>query len=107
MPDLDALRDRYLDLTREALPARAAAEGWPLRFDHCFMRVVLDDVFGGVWYDHVEGRPAYRHLDADALRAAIAVAESILDEGEPRLRALDAQSLRFRGKRPKPAPRRA
>lgn len=92
---------RYLELTRERLPARARAEGWPLRFDHCFQRVVLDHAVHGRWYDHVDGRPALAHLSSAQLAAARAVAERIDREGVGLLCELDAQSLRWRGKPPK------
>ncbi|MEM1127966.1 MAG: hypothetical protein AAGI71_15060 [Bacteroidota bacterium] len=96
---LDTLRARYLHLTCEVLPARAAEAGhWPVRHDHCFMRIVLDHVFEGAWYDHVSGRPAYRHLTADELRRAVALAEAIEAEGADRLRPMNRQSLRWRGK---------
>jgi hypothetical protein len=101
VPDEEALRRRWLVLTRERLPARARAERWPLRLDHCFQRVLLDQVCGGRWYDHVSGRPAYRHLDGARLAAAVALGERLEREGEPLLRRLDEDSLRWRGKAPK------
>lgn len=100
----EALQQRWLDLTRGVLPGRAAAERWPLRADHCFQRVVLDAVCGGRWYDHVEGRPAYRTLDEARLRAAVLLAERLADEADARslLQDLDAASLAWRGKPAKP-----
>lgn len=98
-----ALQQRWLDFTRHQLPQRARAEQWFLRDDHCFQRVVLDAVCGGRWYDHIEGRPAYRHLDDDRLRAAVALAERLAgdEDAHDLLRDLDADSLRYRGKRPR------
>ena len=103
MSDADALRARWLTLTREELPARARERGWFLRLDHCFQRVLLDQICGGRWYDRIEGRPAYRHLDPERLAAAVALGERLAQEGEPLLRRLDADSLRWRGKPPKRA----
>ena len=51
-------RARWLDLTRVTLPALAAVHHWPIRLDHCFMRVLLDNAVGGVWH-HVIPRPAH------------------------------------------------
>ena len=88
------------------LPARAAREGWALRRNHCFGRVLLDDAVGGSWYDVLDRRhAAYRQLDDERLAHAIAQGERLLHEGDPLLRELDAQSLRWRGKPPKAAPR--
>lgn len=95
--DLSALRAEYDRKVHHALPARAREAGdWPIRADHCFARVVLDSVFGDVWYDHVDGRPAYEHLTADELRAAIDVADRMLDGGRPVVAELNANSLRRR-----------
>jgi hypothetical protein len=95
--DLTALRERYRTLVDEQLPAAARrAEGWPIHRDHCFARVVLDNVFEGVWYDHVDGRPAYEHLSADELKTAIDTAERMLQSGAPLVAQLNEQSLRWR-----------
>jgi tRNA U54 and U55 pseudouridine synthase Pus10 len=95
--DLSALRAGYDRKVHRTLPARAREAGdWPIRADHCFARVVLDAVFGDVWDDHVEGRPAYRHLSADELRAAIDIADRMLDGGRPVVVELNANSLRRR-----------
>lgn len=98
---IEELRRRWLGLTRQALPRRAAAEGWPLRADHCFQRVLLDAACGGRWYDAVAGRPAYLHLDQERLQQAVLLAERLAVEPEARalLIELDDRSLRWRGKR--------
>ena len=97
---MDPLQIRWLALTRAHLPARARAEHWPLRADHCFQRVILDAVCGGRWYDHVPGRPAYRHLGSPRLEAAVALAERLATAPDalPLLGTLDAESLTYRGK---------
>ena len=95
-PGRPALLARWLDLTRRVLPGMAAAEGWPIRLDHCFMRVCLDAAFGRPWHEAVR-RPAVRHMtDADLARA-VAVAERIA-AAPLLLPGLDAESLRLRGK---------
>ena len=98
------LRTRWLQVTRRDLPQRAEAECWPLRADHCFQRVLLDAVCEGRWYDHVAGRPAYLHLDVERLTRAVALADRLATEpaAVELLERLDAQSLRWRGKQPKP-----
>ena len=94
---MDDLRDRYLHLTREALPARASEEpGWPVRFDHCFMRIALDNAVGGRWTDTVP-KPAYKNLTPEQLERAVGAAERMLDGGPEVARELNARSLRWRG----------
>ncbi|MBL6077604.1 hypothetical protein JMJ56_06270 [Belnapia sp. T18] len=95
-PHRTALEARWLALTREVLPGMAAAEGWPIRLDHCFMRVCLDAAIGRPWSEAVR-RPAIRHLTEPQLAAAVAIAERI--QAEPALLpGLNRQSLRYRGK---------
>jgi hypothetical protein len=100
---IDELRHRWLSLTRQDVPARAEAEQWALRADHCFQRVILDAVCEGRWYDHVTGRPAYRHLDEHRLALAVSLAQQLATDPDGRqlCERLDAQSLSWRGKSPK------
>ena len=90
-----ALEARWLTLTREALPGVAAERDWPVRFDHCFARILLDNACDGVWYDRVTARPAYRHASDDILSAAVALGEAAL-AGSADLPALNARSLDHR-----------
>ena len=96
---------RYRELVRGELPRRARDEGWVVRDDHCFGRIVLDSTVGGCWYDVLDRRrsPAFTQLDDEQLATAVALAERVLAEGDPLLRKLDAQSLAWRNKRPKRA----
>ncbi len=74
----------------------AAAQGWPIRLDHCFMRVCLDHAIGRRW-DEAVGRPAVRHLTDAQLAHAVATAEAICRD-PALLRPLNAASLRMRGR---------
>ncbi|MFQ6551659.1 hypothetical protein AAD018_004840 [Aestuariibius insulae] len=91
-----ALEAQWLKLTREDLPA-AAKPDWPVRFDHCFQRILLDAACGGVWYDHIAKRPAYAHASDSVLTEAISLGQAVLD-GKADLSALNRQSLVWRGK---------
>lgn len=100
MTDTDdrlALERRWLRLTREILPAQAGQRGWPIRADHCFMRVLLDHAHGGRWTDHIAARPAYAHAGDAALARAVALGEAVA-AGRVDLAALNRQSLAWRGK---------
>jgi len=104
-PDRDDLLTRYRRLVLHELPLRARAERWVVTADHCFGRIVLDHAVGGRWYDVLDRRrsPAFAQLDDAQLAAAVRLAEQIESEGDPLLRRLDEQSLRWRGHSPKPA----
>ena len=96
--DLSELRAEYDRKVNRELPATARRrDGWPIRSDHCFGRVVLDNLFGDEWYDHVDGRPACEHLSAEALREAIDIADRMLEAGRPAVAELNENSLRWRG----------
>lgn len=86
-----------LDAAVARLVARAAAERWPIRADHCFLRIAYDNAVGAKW-DTVHAPPAWRSLPLDMLAEAVAVAHRIEAGGVPTLRTLNAVSLRLRGK---------
>jgi len=93
------LVDAYLHLTKEILPslAQSSRRDWPVREDHCFQRIVLDTICGGVWYEHLD-RPAYKNLTHDQAQRAANLCHEIA-EGHADLRQLNNQSLIWRGKR--------
>ena len=93
--DREALEARWLDLTRQALPEAARGRGWPVRLDHCFQRILLDHATGGVWYDAIGRRPAYRHAPEDVLARAVRAGEAVL-RGEADLAVLNRASLAAR-----------
>lgn len=96
-----ALLAEYRRLVRVELPAAARAGKWILRLDHCFARVILDTLFGGCWYDHLErrrDRSAESQLDAAQLTRAVALARKMLAGGDTEVHRLNAQSLMWRGK---------
>lgn len=96
------LVSRYRRLVLHELPCRAAAEHWVVRADHCFGRIVLDHTVGRCWYDVLDRTrsPAFAQLSDDQLATAVAIAEWIAEEGDPVLRRLNDQSLRWRGHPP-------
>lgn len=99
------LEARWLDLTRAALPALAGARRWPVRFDHCFARILLDNACEGVWYDQIAGRPAYRHAGDATLSRAVALGEAAFG-GTADLSELNRRSLDWRRARREGVPAR-
>ena len=93
----DDLAQRWLALTRHTLPGLGGQLRWPVRNDHCFQRILLDNACGGVWYDHIAGRPAYRHAPRETLAAAVALGEAVI-VGTEDLTELNRRSLAWRGK---------
>ncbi|WP_346292375.1 hypothetical protein [Sphaerothrix gracilis] len=102
MPEADqlqALRSRYLQLTNQVLPEAAKTRQFPVRFNHCFQRIILDNLFQTCWYEVLEkGKtPAYQQLSKSQLEAAIAIANSVLEQPDEYLAALNRKSLHWRG----------
>ena len=96
--ETDDLVSAYLHLTKEVLPAlaRKGRRNWPVSEDHCFQRIILDHICGGVWYEYLE-RPAYKNLTKDQVQRAVKLCEDIV-EGNVDLQKLNQQSLIWRGK---------
>lgn len=90
--------EQYLHLTRTVMPelAKTTKRCWPVRDDHCFQRIVLDTICGGVWYDHV-ARPAYKNLSLVQATLAVQLCHQIIAETRD-LDDLNARSLAWRGK---------
>ena len=74
------LIDDYMHLTKTLLPsmARSGERDWPVREDHCFQRIILDTICGGVWYEHLE-RPAYKNLTNEQAKTAVRLCHDIAD----------------------------
>ena len=101
-----ALLTEYRRLVRVELPTAARAGKWTLHLDHCFARVILDALFGGCWYDHLErrrGRSAESQLNLEQLTRAVTLARAMLTGGNAQVCRLLSQSLAWREKFSAPA----
>ena len=69
-----------MHLTKEVLPslAKKKSSDWPVHEDHCFQRIILDTICGGVWYEHLD-RPAYKHLTNEQAKLAVELCEDIIN----------------------------
>ena len=94
----DEARLEYLRWTNVLLPSIAVKRGFPVIKNHCFQRIVLDNLFGGCWYDFLEeGKiPAYRQLSLEQLQAAIVIAQGLSDSPIEHIQALNAKSMQWR-----------
>lgn len=91
-----SLTEQYLDLVNHQLPAAAQQGGYPVRFNHCFARIILDNVCGCPWYQVIE-KPAYRHMTEAQMQQAIALAHTFLTDPQACFTA-NHKSLQYRGK---------
>jgi O-6-methylguanine DNA methyltransferase len=104
MSDLEALREEWKTLYSQTLPKLAknrdpAQSKWPVTLDHCFARIILDNVIGegARQWDSVIKKPAVKNMSETQLRDAISLGEQIM-KGEMDLVELDQISLMARGK---------
>jgi hypothetical protein len=99
--DITALRDRYLELTNRTLPELAKQRSFPVRYNHCFQRIILDNLFGRCWYEALDRQagPAYQQLTVEQLRQAITIAEMMIEQPDDYIHQLNQNSLQWRGKR--------
>ena len=98
------MRASWRDLVERRMPEAARAD-WPVRFDHCFARILLDNACGRPWRETV-APPAWRHMPATTLAQALALGERVL-RGEADLHLLNQRSLVLRGKALSPLERGA
>jgi hypothetical protein len=92
------LIQRYLALTKDSLPAMALSNGanWPIHSDHCFQRIVLDNIVGDAWYIYISS-PAYLNMTEAQLKRSIDLCESLLN-GSANIHLLQKRSLNWRKK---------
>jgi len=94
------LRSQYLELVNRKLPQQAKERQFPVRFNHCFARIILDNLFQCCWYEKIDRQKgaAYKQLSVAELQGAIAIAEKIISSPDSYIRELNQNSLRWRGK---------
>jgi hypothetical protein len=100
------LIQEYLTLTRDVMPllaqqvkveqGKGSTKKWPVRHDHCFQRIVLDNICEGAWYEFIKS-PAYQHLNATQAKAAVLLCRRIIN-GQVDLTQLNEYSLKWRQK---------
>ena len=88
-----------MKFTKEVMPSMAIDKqlNWPVKYDHCFQRIVLDNICNGCWYNRLK-RPAYKHLSKNQALKAVKLCEEIIS-GNADLHALNSQLLIWCGKK--------
>ena len=98
MQDTEALREALRHQANVEFPAAAKAGGYPIRFNHCFLRVVYDNLFGAQWQTVLpQGKPAIRQLTAAQLERALEIGQAVIDDKATCVE-LNRRSLDWRGK---------
>jgi len=73
MAGIEELRSQYLELVNRELPQQAKERQFPVRFNHCFARIILDNLFQRCWYEKIDRKKgaAYKQLSAEELEKAL------------------------------------
>ncbi|MGV2831810.1 hypothetical protein [Myxosarcina sp. GI1(2024)] len=98
--NIEQLRKKYLKLVNEQLAAQAKKRDFPVSLNHCFARIILDNLFNCCWYEAIDRKQdaAYKQLSVEQLERAIEIAEAIIDKPDSYIRELNQNSLRWRNK---------
>ena len=89
----------YIILTKQVIPKMAIDTElqWPVQNDHCFQRIILDNICNVFQYDHLN-HPANKHLIKKQALKAVKLCEDIIS-GNADLYALNRQLLIWRDKK--------
>jgi len=94
--DINDLQQEYLTHINQMLPNLPNIHEYPVRYNHCWARIILDNVCDMPWYLCLK-KPAYRHLSESQLEQAINLAKEMTLSPEY-AHSLNQKSLTFRGK---------
>lgn len=95
-------RERLKELLRHqanvAFPAAARAGKYPIIYNHCFLRVVYDNLFGEKWQRVLgDKKPAIHQLDETQLRRATEIGQRLIAD-RAACETMNRKSLEYRGK---------
>lgn len=101
IPRRSTLLARYTSLIDKDLPRAATSRSdaqprWPVHLNHCFGRIILDNICARPWREVIEP-PAVRNMTPGQLEQAVQVGEGILS-GKVDLERLNRESLQMRAK---------
>lgn len=90
--------NEFLHYAKTVLPsiAKGKKQAWPIHHDHCFMRVILDNICECAWYDVIPS-PAYKHLTPEQASTALILAKQIASESVS-IHTLNERSKHWRKK---------
>lgn len=91
---MEKLRATYKELLNHQLPEKYT---YPVRYNHCFNRIVLDWLFSDCWYHHLDKKKtAISQLNAHQLQSAINRMNQWLSNQQILIED-NQRSLRYRG----------
>ena len=98
MAELEALKAHLRHQANHTFPEVARREGYPIVMNHCFLRVVYDNLFGQKWQEVLDPKkPAIHQLSETQLRRAVALGNEVIAD-RATCEILNERSLAWRGK---------
>lgn len=95
---MEELKDELLTLANDTFPEVARRGKYPIVLNHCFLRVVYDNLFERKWQEVLgHKKPAIHQLSETQLRRAVDIGREITADCE-RCEILNRRSLEWRGK---------
>jgi hypothetical protein len=94
------LQREYIELTNEAMPSIATNKRRPLRFNHCFQRIILETLFQDCWHNHLDRSsriPTYKQLTKPRLLQAMDIVQQMISSPET-IKEYNCNSLTYRNK---------
>ena len=80
----------------KTLPKQAKENGgYPIYLNHCFARVVYDNICGGVWYGKLQA-PVIPNLSEEQVELGIRIAHDMVNLGKERVVEYNKKSLEWR-----------
>lgn len=76
--------------------AQQNTQMYPVKYNHCFIRIILDQLCQDCWYNHIS-KPAIYNMTNEQLSKAIELAKVIIKHPEI-CWVWNMQSLKWRGK---------
>ena len=97
---MEELKEELRQLANVTFPEAARRGGYPIVHNHCFLRVVYDNLFQQNWREVLtDKKPVIHQLDETQLRSAVTLGHEITADRE-RCEILNRKSLHWRGKLP-------
>lgn len=94
----EEIKKEIYHLVNEVYPKQAKLNNWPVCENHCFLRIIYDNVFNDCWYNHLDkNKNVLDQLDNIQLLRALRYARML----SRKINFLNQRSLGFRNCRDK------
>ena len=80
----------------KTLPLLAKENKWGIYYNHCLMRVALDNYFGCVWYEKLDQKKgALKSMNEEQIKGVLELAKKMQTNGTEYVKTLNHNSLNW------------